>query len=140
VAISSDGKEMYFGLSFSKFLTIIETHQVDGVWSKPKILSFASDSRYKYFEPALSPDGRQMFFLSNMPIDGSDNPSDEDIWVVDRTENGWGKPYNLGEPVNSRGNEFFPSLTNDRTIYFTRAKVGERINYIYRSKFINGKY
>ncbi len=140
VAISSDGKEMYFGLNVAKYLTIIETHQVDGIWSKPKVLPFASDSRYKYFEPTLSPDGNKMFFLSNMPIDGSSEPSDEDIWVVDRTESGWGKPYNLGAPINSKGNEFFPSLTNDETMYFTRGKAGERINFIYRSKLVNGKY
>jgi hypothetical protein len=142
VAISPDGKEMYFGLHTADFSysTIIVTKEVKGVWTKPEVVTFASDPRYIYLEPAFSSDGQTMYFLSNMPKDSTENPADEDIWVVDRKDDGWGKPYNLGEPINTDGSEFFPSLTNDGTMYFTRAEAGERVNFIYRSKLVNGTY
>jgi hypothetical protein len=84
--------------------------------------------------------GKKMYFLSNRPKDGTENPADEDIWVVDREGDSWGEPYNLGAPVNSDGNEFFPSLTKDGTLYFTRVEKGGRVNAIYRSRLVNGKY
>jgi hypothetical protein len=142
VAISPDGKEMYFGIHSSdfKYSSIIVTKRINGVWTSPEVVSFASDPRYIYLEPALSFDGKKMFFLSNMPKDGTDKPGDEDIWVVDKKNNEWGVPYNLGEPINSQGREFYPSLTEDGTLYFTRADVGDRIHYIYRSRFVDGKY
>ena len=59
---------------------------------------------------------------------------------MDRQGERWGEPYNLGAPVDSDDNEYFPSLTNDGTIYFTRAKRGERENVIYRSRLVDGKY
>jgi len=92
-------------------------------------------------EPALSFDGNKLFFLSTMPKDSTENTADEDIWVVDRQEDGsWGDPYNLGAPINTKHHEFYPSLTKDGTMYFNRRDNGERIEYIYRSKFVNGKY
>lgn len=56
------------------------------------------------------------------------------------TKAAWSKPYNLGSPVNSADEEFFPSVTRDGTIYFTRNKKGSRLSYIYRSRFQDGKY
>ncbi len=142
VAISPDGKEMYFGIHTPDFSysSILVTKEINGIWTKPEVLPFATNPKYMHLEPALSKDGNKLFFLSTMPNDGTNKPSDEDIWCVDRTEDGWGEPYNLGEPVNSKGHEFFPSLTDDNTIYFTRRDPGQREEFIYRSKFNNGKY
>ena len=69
-----------------------------------------------------------------MPIKGSEKEGNEDIWVVDRIGKSWGKPYNLGEPICTEDAEFFPSLTNDGTMYFTRQFKGGNTNIIYRSK------
>lgn len=142
VAISPDRKEMYFGLHTPdfKYATILVTKQIDGIWTKPEVAPFASDPRYIYLEPALGCGGKKLFFLSNMPKDNTDSPGDEDIWVVDKINNKWGKPYNLGKPINSDGKEFYPSITENGTIYFTRADKGQRIHYIYRSRLIEGKY
>ncbi len=142
VAISPDGKEMYFGIHTENFQysTILITKQIDDHWTRPEVVSFAIDPRYVYLEPFISCDGNKLFFLSNMPKDDTGNPGDEDIWVVEKNEGGWGKPTNLGDPVNSDGQEYFPALTEDGTLYFTRAKKGERIHYIYRSRFVDGKY
>jgi len=142
VTISPDGNEMYFGLHTPdfKYSTIIVTKQIDGIWTKPEVVAFASDPRYIYLEPALSFDGKKLFFLSNMPKDSTDNPGDEDIWVVEKNNNEWAGPYNIGEPINSDGKEFYPSLAENGTIYFTRAEKGQSVHYIYRSRLIDGKY
>jgi len=59
---------------------------------------------------------------------------------MDRTDRGWGKPYNLGPPVNTEESEFFPSVTRDGTLYFSRAEKDSLISFIYRSRLKNGKY
>ncbi len=59
------------------------------------------------------------YFLSTRP-DGDEAVGDQDIWYVERNGSGWSLPVNLGEPVNTDGGEFFPSLTRDGTLYFTR--------------------
>jgi WD40-like Beta Propeller Repeat len=142
VAISPDGKEMYFTVHTPDFAyaTIICSKEVNGVWTKPEVASFATDPRYTYLEPAMSHDGQKLFFCSRLPNDGGTRPAEEDIWFVERTEDGWSEPMNAGANINSEGAEFFPSLTQDGTLYFTRADLGTNIHYIYRSKLVNGEY
>lgn len=55
IAISPDGNEMYFGLHTPDFnyLTIIVTKQIDGVWTTPEVVSFASDPRYDKICPDI---------------------------------------------------------------------------------------
>ncbi|WP_164977402.1 TolB family protein [Ancylomarina salipaludis] len=140
VAISPDGKEMYFTLHTAKFqyATIVYSKLVKGTWTKPEIVPFARDSRYKYLEPAFSYDGKKLFFVSDQPKD--DSGKAEDIWVVDRKQDSWGEPYNLGAPVNFEGGDFYPSLTKDGTLYFTRDELEGQISNIYRSRLVDGKY
>jgi Tol biopolymer transport system component len=57
---------------------------------------------------------------------------------MERIGNGWGKPNNLGGPVNTKEGEYFPSVTRDGTLYFTRSTG--RQNLIYRSRLKEGKY
>jgi hypothetical protein len=59
---------------------------------------------------------------------------------MDRVGGGWGEPYNLGPPVNTNGAEFFPSVTRDGTLYFTRGTDDGRESYVYRSRLVNGRY
>ena len=84
-----------------------------------------------------------MFFLSTRPREGQEplpGWGHQDIWTVDREGDGWGEPYNLGEPINTAAPEFFPSLTNDGTIYFTRENPDDRTSAIYRSRLVAGAY
>jgi len=142
VAMTPDGKEMYFTVHTPDFAfaTIICSKEVNGIWTKPEVADFAKDPRYTYIEPAMSHDGQHLFFCSVLPNDGGEEPSGQDIWVVDRIEDGWSEPRSAGEGINTEGHEFFPSITNDGTLYFTRVDLGTNIHYIYRSKLINGEY
>ena len=141
MAISPDGNELYFttvlGSSYT-FSAIVEFRRSQGSWKGPQVVSFSG--HYMDLEPALSHDGEQMFFVSRRPTQEGDEPSDnEDIWVVERIEDGWGVPRNLGAPINSPQPEFFPSVTRDGTLYFTR-KGEDGTESIYRSRLSQGSY
>lgn len=141
LAITPDGDEIYFSGVIGanhNFSAILVVKRVDGRWSKPEVAPFSGN--YMDLEPAISPDGQRLFFLSNRPLPGSsDAVGNEDIWVMERTEEGWSEPSNLGPPVNSEAPEFFPSVTRDATLYFTRRGEG-RSETIFRSRFVDGAY
>jgi len=147
IAMTPDGRELYVGVLLGRFTTILETHVEDGRWTPPEVAPFARDSRFFNLEPAISPDGRRFFFLSTRLAEDREPGAEEirtwsnqDIWVMDRDEVGWGEPYNLGPPVNTDEPEFFPSVTRDGTLYFTRGSEDGRESYIYRAAFEGGRY
>ena len=140
IAITPDLKEIYFSVAMgpTSYVTIVVVKEVDGVWTSPEVAEFATNMNYKFIEPSISPDGSKFYFVSNMPTEG-ENKEDYNIWVLDRTDDGWTKPYEIGPPVNSDGPEFFPSVTSDGTIYFTRDNP-DRTSTIHRSRLIDGHY
>jgi hypothetical protein len=141
MAISPDGKEIYFCVAIGNYTysTILYTKEENGLWLPPEIVPFSGGPGVMDFEPALSADGLKLYFLSNRP-DGDEPVGDQDIWVVERNAEGWGLPQNLGEPVNTDGGEFFPSLTSDGTLYFTRNEKGSALNQVFRSRWVEGKF
>ncbi len=89
----------------------------------------------------MTPDGARLPFASNRPREaGEEKAEDSDLFVVCRTEGGWSAPVNLGTPICSEADEFFPAVTNDGTLYFTRADRGSQIKGIYRSRWVDGAY
>ena len=58
---------------------------------------------------------------------------------MDRDGDAWGEPYNLGPPINSDAPEYFPSVTTDGTIYFTR-EGEDRVSATWRSRLVDGAY
>jgi len=141
MAISPDGKEICFCVAMGNYTyaTILYSREVNGMWTRPEIVPFSGGPGVFDFEPAFSADGSRLFFLSTRP-DGDEPVGDQDIWYVERSGAGWGQPVNLGAPVNTDGGEYFPSLTRDGTLYFTRNEKGSALNQIFRSKYINGTY
>jgi hypothetical protein len=140
LAMTPDGKELYFGVMAGGRAAILVTREVDGVWTPPEVAPFSGE--YLDLEPAISPDGKTFMFLSTRPQEGQENKPGwvyQDIWVMDRVEDGWGEPYNLGPPVNTEAPEYYPSLTRDGTLYFTREGEG-RVSHIYRSRRVDGIY
>jgi hypothetical protein len=144
MAISPDGDEIYYSVIMGRFdyTMIMVVKRENGVWGEPEVAEFSGNPKWKDLEPFISPDGKRFFFMSNRPdtTNGETEPGDEDIWVMDRTGSVWSAPYNLGEPVSSDKEEYFPSVTKDGTIYFTRQEKGSPIGHIYRSRLINGEY
>jgi hypothetical protein len=139
-ALFPTGDEFYFCIwepdgSYSLMVTVRD----DGKWSPPRKASFAE--QYSNVDPAVSPDGSRLFFVSNRPREEGSTTKDWNVWVVHREGVGWGPPIDVGEPVNTSGDEFFPSVAGDGTLYFTAKReggLGERD--IYRASLTDGRH
>jgi hypothetical protein len=143
IAMTPDGKEIYFCVSLSNYTwsTILVTRKKNGKWTSPEVMEHMDDPRFMNIEPSISPDGRKFYFASNRSRLGDENPEkDTDLWVMDRGEKGWGEPYNPGPPLNTDASEFFPSVVNDGSIYFTLEDPATGINQICYSRMSNGKF
>ncbi len=138
LVMSPAGDEIVFGAYLGRYAvsTMLSTRLVDGAWTEPEVLPFAADPRHMTIEPAFSPDGKRLYFLSNRPRPGKDEDDrNQDIWFAERGPEGWGEAQHLGAPVNSEDPEFFPSLTEGGTLYFTRNAGGRRQpSAIYRAR------
>lgn len=133
IAISPNGDEIFYTTIKRTFETNIYYIKKNGdTWTAPTVAPFSGND--EDLEPAYSPDGQKLFFASN-------RGGNYDIYYVERSEDGWSNPINVGEPVNTDVNEFYPSVANDGTLYWTAAyengKGGEDIWY---STFENGQY
>ncbi len=141
VAMSPDGGELYFTQHTPGhgYAAILVTRRGPGGWSRPEVAPFSGDPRWMDLEPAISPDGRRMFFYSTRPVEPGGPPA-QDLWVMDRQGDGWSEPRNVGAPINTAGSEFFPAVTGDGTLYFCRAEAGSRLHQLYRSRLVDGAY
>ncbi len=122
-SISPDEDEMYFAIynNDHSYSTIAFSKKMGNTWQKPEIVSFSGN--YNDGSPALSPDGAKLFFSSNRPISGKGLNSSHDIWVVNRTDNGWSDPTHL-KSVNSPGYDFSPSVDSYGNLYFCSRREG----------------
>lgn len=95
-------------------LKIYRSRKVDGAWTEASELPFNSDE-FSTGHPALSPDGKQLYFVSDRP--GS--LGETDIFVVDVYEDGgYSEPRNLGPEINTERKEMFPFIS-DKKLYFS---------------------
>lgn len=125
VAFSPDNTTMYFtrnnyGKKLKRdkkgvnHLKIYRSKKVNGQWTEAQELPFNSDY-YSTGHPALSPDGKQLYFVSDMP--GTIGKTD--IFVVDILEDGnFSDPRNLGPEINTEQREMFPFIS-DKKLYFS---------------------
>ena len=144
IAISPGENEIYFTVQsyLGELSSIVTTTFKNGNWSAPEIANFSG--KYQDLEPFLSTDGLRLFFVSNRPKDAvTSEAGDYDIWFVERTHTNstWSSPKNIGAPVNTKENEFYPSVSKFNTLCFTRDGVGSKgKDDIFLSKWENGKY
>ena len=83
-------------------------------WENVEELAFNSDE-YSCAHPTLSADGKVLIFISDMP----GGQGGTDLYMVTRDGNGWSTPVNLGAELNTPGNEQFPFLHTDGTLFFS---------------------
>jgi Tol biopolymer transport system component len=142
-AFTPDGRIVYFTRKGGdgRFAVILESHQGgDGRWSAPVVASFSG--QYPDYDPILSPDGQRLLYISKRPVSGGTPKSDFDIWVVDRTTAGWSAPRRLEAPINSDGDELYPSVATDGTLYFSSCGRGDSKGRcdLYRTRLEGGHY
>jgi len=144
IAISSEGDEIYFSVqSYADEISVIAYIKYENnKLSIPQIAGFSG----KYFdiEPFLSSDGLKLFFASNRPAENTDDKSkDFDIWYVQRENKNseWSSMVNVGTPINSEKDEFYPSISNNNNFYFTsNAPISKGKDDIFVSKWEVDKY
>ncbi|MCB9223280.1 MAG: OmpA family protein [Crocinitomicaceae bacterium] len=95
-------------------LKIFKASLIDGQWKELVELPFNSDD-YSCGHPSLTADGKTLYFVSDMPggFGGTD------IYRTNFENGEWSKPENLGETINTPGNEMFPYIHKDGTLYFS---------------------
>ena len=118
---SPDGKTMYLTQcatdpNYPRYARIMVSLRSDAAWSKPKELVISGDTLSSFAHPAVSPDGEWLYFVSDMP----GGMGGLDIWrcrLVTSTEVGYIE--NVGAPVNTPGDEMFPTFRPNGDFYFS---------------------
>ena len=107
----------------------------NGSWSKTEPFFLNSDT-YSVGHPVLTPDGNTLYFVSDMPggLGGTD------IYSCQWNAGTWEQPVNLGENVNSFGDEMFPSVNGDQLYFASNGFAGYGGLDIFKSTLSNGKW
>lgn len=102
-------------------LKLYRSYKEGSKWSSAEELPFNSDD-YSVAHPALTPDGKTLYFASDMP--GTKGLSD--LWrVAINADGSFGVPENVGEKINTEGRETFPFISSDGRLFFaTDGHVG----------------
>lgn len=119
-AFTPDGKTMYLTQcatdpSYPRYAQIMKSSRSDAAWGKASEVKFSNDTLSSYAHPAISPDNEWLYFCSDMP----GGKGGLDIWRIRLTSNGFGGVENIGEPVNTAGDEMFPAFRPNGDLYFS---------------------
>lgn len=120
-SISSDFSTMYFtrcpkGKNEALGCYIFVSRRSGMDWSEPEQIKISEDS-VVIAHPAISPDNLTLYFVSNM----AGGFGGKDLWKITRSNEGddWSEPENLGDDINTPGDEMFPYVHPDGTLYFS---------------------
>lgn len=119
-SFTPDGKTMYLTQcvtdpTYPRYAQICTSPRADAAWGKATPLQVTRDTLSSYAHPAVSPDGLWLYFTSDMPggLGGLD------LWRVRLTTSGLGGVENLGAPINTEGDEMFPTFRPNGDLYFS---------------------
>ena len=141
MAISPSGDEIIYTMGNHRqtIRALVMIKRSGNDWGGKELLPFSG--RYNDIEPFFSTDGKTLYFASNRPIYGDTTRADYNIWRVNRQADGWGEPQALDSIINTRGEEFYPSLGRSGNLYFTASRDdGIGREDIFMSVLENGRY
>ena len=118
-SFSADGKVMYYTRSpyvpdGVRGTEILLTNRAGGVWSKPQKIKIFKDSTISVAHPAISPDGQTLYFVSDSKL----GLGGKDIWKATLVNGECKFIEDLGPEINTSGDEMFPSVRADGTLFF----------------------
>lgn len=119
VAFSPDAQTMYLTkarreLNAPTSVEIYTSTRSDAKWSAPVKFEITADTLSTFGHPAVSPDGEYLYFVSDMP----GGYGGKDIWRISLKER-QGSLINLGPDINTEGNDDFPYVRSDGSLYFS---------------------
>lgn len=117
-SFSPDGSTMYLAkarreLNSATSVEIYTSQRSEAKWSAPVKLEITADTLSAYGDPAVSPDGTWLYFSSDMP----GGQGGKDLWRINLKER-VGSLENLGDVINTPGDERFPYVRSDSVLYF----------------------
>ncbi|WP_339702225.1 exo-alpha-sialidase [uncultured Marixanthomonas sp.] len=141
LAISPQGDELIYTLGDYKQnkRSLVFLNQENGNWTDAQILNISG--KYQDIEPFYSNNGNRLYFASNRPIYNDITREDYNIWYSDRMNGNWSEPIALDSIINTRGDEFFPSLSTKGNLFFTATRdngIGREDIFI--SEFNDGEF
>ena len=118
--LTPDEKTMYLTVcktdpSYPRYAQIATSKRADASWGKATVLDITRDTLSTFAHPAVSPDGEWLYFVSDMP----GGMGGYDLWRVQLTQAGLGALENIGAPVNTAGDEMFPTFRPNGDLYFS---------------------
>ena len=142
--VNSKFNQMYFTRCSNDKATlqgckIMVSRRAGRNWGEPVALNLGGDSTTAFGNPSISPDELTLLFSSNLPK----GQGGKDIWVSTRktTSENFGRPLNAGPVINTPGDEMFPFMRNDTSLYFSsNGHPGMGGLDIFRSAFSNGEW
>ena len=119
-AFTPDSKTMYLTVcktdpTYPRYAQIATAQRSDASWGKATPLEITKDTLSTFAHPAVSPDGMWLYFVSDMP----GGMGGYDIWRIQMTTHGLVGLENLGKPINTPGNEMFPTFRPNGDLYFS---------------------
>jgi peptidoglycan-associated lipoprotein len=143
-AVNSKFTQMYFTRCSNDKGTlqgckIMVSRRAGRNWGEPKALELGGDSTTVFGNPSISPDELTLLYSSDLP----NGKGGKDIWMSVRKgpNDSFGRAVNLGSVINTPGDEMFPFMRNDTTIYFaSNGHPGMGGLDIFRSTFSNGAW
>jgi peptidoglycan-associated lipoprotein len=119
-SFSSDGKVMYFTrarqvLDHQIGVEIYSSNRAGGTWSAPQKIKIFADTTISVAHPAFSPDGQTLYFVSDAP----QGKGGKDIWKATLTDGECKYIENMGDQINTPGDEMFPVVRANGTLYFS---------------------
>ena len=141
VSFTSDGKKAYYTRNQKKTLNVYqleiwEATQKEGKWVNAKRMFF-NNPNFSFFHPAITPDGKRLYYVS----DDNSGQGGTDIYYIDQNDDGsWKNTVNLGQDINTAGNELFPTFYEGNLFISSNGHPGLGGLDIYRLiKGTNGK-
>jgi len=147
LAFSPDGDEVYWapmieipGETYSRG-GIWYMKRVNNRWTAPEPAPFSATYDGNDGEPFLSPDGKRLYFNSDRSNPLQNNGGKENIWFVEKTDNGWSEPVPVDQVINQMSMHWQFSVDKKGNLFFASDNSGGfGMQDIYCSKLIDGKY
>jgi len=147
VVFSPNGLEAYWSAYFFPVDTgyaeggMVFSEEKDGQWTIPGFPEFTEGIETDDDVPLFSTDGRKLYFLSRRPLTPGGQRTGEQVWIVERTESGWGAPYRAPGEINDLDMHWQFTISDSGTLYIQ----GERndsygLTDIYSSRLVDGEY
>lgn len=119
--------------------TIYKMEMKDGRWTKPNDIPFLGKPWFYYYTAAA--EGEVVYFSWRGSLNDESSSKDVNLWLVQKTSEGWTDPQKIKPPVNSDYLDSYPSVTHERTLYFFSNREGGFGGHdIYRSQLSDGNH